>query len=571
MFMRRRLYFAVSFILIFSVVIGYLLTATSIYRSTGRIIVENQTIPEGIVPSLIDDYVNRRIDNITQKIMLTENLIDIANRFNLYPELKKQMRMKDIARKIREDIEISIINASPETSRGGRPDNTALAFNISFSYHNPEIAKQVADELISLYLARNLEERRAVASQTTDFLARERAQLEEKIAELEQELTRFKTENQDYLPDEVQFARQRLATIEQQLLRLERESMALKEREAFLKTQLAFTEEYDTPGGTALTPASQLEVLRAELASARARYTPNHPDVVRLERELASMGSVVAGSSNRENALAQREAELTAELARLRERYTDDHPDVQRVQRELAAAREVAASGGAGASGIPRNQAYVQLSSQLNSTETEIGATEEQRAQFERERERLQEKLARAPVVQREYDRLNRALENAIADRESLADKETTAQLSGALESRAVSERFVIGESPTVPRGPVSPRTKLVLALGLVLATTGGGLSVFTAEFLDRSIRSPGELATVLGDAPLVAIPNILSPRDLRRVWLVRITGVGIVLVLCTGGVFYINSYVTPLDVLAFEAQNWTELWILRVFGGGAS
>ena len=162
--------------------------------------------------------------------------------------------------------------------------------------------------------------------------------------------------------------------------------------------------------------------------------------------------------------------------------------------------------------------------------------------------------------------RLQRELENAIADRDILADKETTAKLSGALETEAMGERLVLTEPPTAPTSPERPNRKLILAIGLVLAVGSGGFAVTAAEFLDRSIRAAANLAQILGDTPLVSIPVIVTPRDRRRVWTTRVAVMGGLLAVIVAGIFAVDAMFVPLDVLGYEAQNRVSDWWQRLF-----
>jgi len=397
-----------------------------------------------------------------------------------------------------------------------------------------------------------------------------RSDLEDRITWLENELAEFQRDNRELLPEEATFKRQLLANTEQQLRSLDQDLRSLREREGFLTTELALTDQFvpaDRRGGPAASPEAQLELLRAELATARARYSASHPDVVRLQREVASLESVVGERSGATRLLDQEEA-LIGELTSLRERYTDAHPDVQRVQNELERVRSAIrnlggrnAIGDLGGSGTVRNDAYVQLSAQLNSIQTQIRSIEEQRRQLREERETLQEQLARAPAVEREYTRLTRSLKNAITDREALADKETSASLSGALESSAVSERFVLAEPASLPLAPVSPKEKLILAVGFVLAMGCGGAAVMTAEFLDRSIRSTRELSQLLGDSPLATIPTLVSPAERRLLW-GRRTAITLAIVFVGAiGLLAIHHSLTPLDLLFYEARASLTRW----------
>lgn len=570
----RKWWFVTPAVVVVAVAVALAVLLPPTYRSDALILVEDQDIPEDIVPSLINDYIDRRLDMLTRRVLVDENLISMIGRYDLYPAEAEVTSSTVLAERMRDDIQVNTLSTEINDPRVGRTTEMTVAFEIAFEYHNAANARRVTDELVSLYLSMNQETRRQAATQTTEFLSSERAALEERIAGIEDELATFQIENRELLPQEAAFKRQLLANTEQQMQSLERDLRSLREREGFLTTEIALTDEFeprDERGPSSASPEALLEAARAELATARARYSASHPDVVRLRREVASLEAVV-GDRVASGRLAEREELLVSELAALRERYTDTHPDVVRAERELASvsrARDAAEQRGeatGSSTGLTRNSAYVQLSAQLNSVQAEIGSIEEQRRQLQEERRGLQEQLARAPAVEREYQRLNRRLENALADREALATKEASASLSSSMETAAISERFVLAEPASVPLAPVSPPQKLILVLGLVLAVGSGGVAVTLAELLDRSVRSAAQLARILGDTPLAVIPTIVSPAEQRRRWGRRAGVALLVIAVASTSVVWVHRSIVPLDVLGYQAQNRAQEWWVRTF-----
>lgn len=559
----RKWFLLIPALLIMTLSVIATLIISPLYRSQATILVEQQDIPEDLVPSLITEQFDRRMQFITREVLAADNLLRIVDRNNLYLKEREFMQISALASKLRERVETETLLAQINDDRTGRPAQATIGFRISFLDPDPSVAQRVTNDLISAYISSNLKNRRVVAERTTDFLGGERELVERRIAAIEEEFNRFKTENRDLLPAEAAFKRQLLNNLEQQLRALQGDLRVLRERESYLSTQLALINEFEAPRGRGDNPESRLELLRAELATAQARYRSSHPDLARLRREVSSLERVVgtrAGSS----ALAEQEAMLNAELAALRERYTDEHPDVQRVQRELAAVRGSFRHDNDGGltSGAIRNNAYVQLSAQVNSVQAEISAIEEQRAMLQEERLVLQEQLARAPTIELEYNRIVRRLENAVADRNELAEKETTAKLSGSLETAAAGEQLTLIEPPTLPASPYSPNKPLILAAGFLLAVGSGGVSLVLAQLLDRAIRSTRDLSRIVGEMPLVTIPVITTAADRRRKWSWRLGIVMAVLVVAAGGLTWVHQRVVPLEVLGYEAANRAEQWI---------
>ncbi len=570
---RRKWFFLVPAGAFVALAVALILTLPPVYSSKAVVLVEQQEIPEDIVPSLVTDLIDRRFEVLTRQVLVTDNLVRIIERYDLYREEREVMSRTELAEMMRGRIGTRVLSTEVNDPRTGRSGDMTVAFEITFEDGNPESAQRVTNELVSAYLAANLDTRRAVAEQTQNFFDAERAEAERRIAQIEDAFTRFKLENRELLPEESAFQRQQLVSLEQQLRTLANDLRSLREREGFLTTQLALTDEYETSltaGGAGATPESQLEIVRAELATAQARYSPQHPDVVRLRRELQSLEQVV-GVRGGAGALLEQEAILTSNLAALRERYTPEHPDFQRVERQLASVREEirrAQAGGTSAArgGLARNQAFVQLSAQLNSVQTEIGSVEQQQIELQETITALQERLARAPAVEREFTRLARELEGAIEDRDVLADKAATAQLSGSLETEAVGERLTLIEPPTVPLAPSSPNKKLLLALGLVLAAGSGSVSALLAELLDRSIHSVRDVAQILGDAPLAMVPTIVTKADRRRAWARQGAFAVLLLLVVAVGLAAVNRFVAPLEVLGFQAQDRAESWLTTTF-----
>ena len=67
---------------------------------------------------------------------------------------------------------------------------------------------------------------------------------------------------------------------------------AAEERQALLNVQ--FSKINPTLGNTAGNLQTELATLQGQLADARVRYTPDHPDVKRLERQIEALSARAA-------------------------------------------------------------------------------------------------------------------------------------------------------------------------------------------------------------------------------------------------------------------------------------
>src|ERR1700756_4002458 len=86
---RRRAPMTYTFIavLLLSVLVAILWPPS--YRATGTILIEQQELPTDLVRSAISSFADQRIQVITQRVMTTENLFKIIERYDLYPRLRQ--------------------------------------------------------------------------------------------------------------------------------------------------------------------------------------------------------------------------------------------------------------------------------------------------------------------------------------------------------------------------------------------------------------------------------------------------------------------------------------------------
>ena len=274
---------------------------------------------------------------------------------------------------MQEDVGLDIISAEVVDPRTGRPSAATIAFSLSFESENPEKVQRVANELTSLYLNENLKSRTQKAEDTSVFFKQETERLGKLINELEQKLAVFKQENADMLPELQQLNLQMLQRKETEIANLEARLNTIEEKKFYLSGQLAQIE----PGNPAIMGTeTRLKLLEAEYASVRARYSDDHPDVQKLEREIDSLKKETGGSDS-SDAIAEQIVALRAELAQTREKYTPEHPDVIILEEKIASlnnelAQQQNRSEKDYYQNQPDNPAYITLQAQLAGFESEI-------------------------------------------------------------------------------------------------------------------------------------------------------------------------------------------------------
>ena len=541
-----------------------------LYQSTATILIEEPDVPRDLISSTVTSYADQRIQVITQRVMNTRNLIAVIEEFGLYKKKREVEPISAVVEAMRDNILLELVSAEVVDPQSRRATEATIAFTLSFSHGNPNSARRVLNELVSLYLSENLRARRQKAAETTEFLMGEAGKYEELVNELETEVASFKSEHSGNLPEQVPVKMQSRDRIEREIIALRRRLQDLGERKIYLEAELsqlspntAAIDEWD--------PAERLRILEGMFIGLGSTYGADHPDLRKMAREIEALRKQVGPGDRRLALLANRDA-LLAELSTLRERYSSEHPDVVKLERQLATVNQEIKSAPAGNVGTvepvtPSNPAYIQLQAQLAAINSEMRASRQERIVLENKFRHYEQVLLMAPAIEREYRLLVRDYEAAVANYMSVKAKQTQAELGEALEAESKSEQFSLIEPPTTPNEPVSPNYIALLALGFVGSLAIGMGCAFAVESLDNSVYGPRQLALLTGAPPLVAVPHIPNRADGRRKWRRRLAGAFVVPSVTIFALVAIQTYLMPLDVLWSVLERRLDIFVTNVVG----
>jgi polysaccharide biosynthesis transport protein len=554
---RRRTFFAVSGIAaIATLLLAFLLPAT--YRSAATILIEQQEIPQELVRSVITSFADQRVQVISQRVMTTQNLLSLIDRYQLYPDLRQRVAREELLEKMRSDIGMHMISADVIDPRSGRPTQATIAFSVSYQSRSPDLALKVANDLTSLYLNENLTSRTQLGQQTTDFFGEEARRQAAHIQELDKALSAFKEKHHKDLPDLAQINLETMQRTELELHDAENKVDALDAQRVLLQAQLAqinpTLQVFSDTGQRVMGPEDRLKALKAQLASYKARFAPDHPDVVTAEREIAGLEKDVKVDDDTADRLRQLD-EAEAQLARAREKDAPDHPDVIQLQHVVdSLTQQVDAAAGVGkkreATTHSDNPVYIQVKGQLDSIAVDRDSAIKRRDELRAKFDDYERRLAQSPEVERQFHEMSRELETAQLEYKQILAKQTESEVSENLESERKGERFTMIEPPQMPEKPVSPNRKLIAILGLLLSAALGAGAAVAREALDASVRGPSDIRQLLQVPALASIPLIVTAHDrMRRTRIARYSWAGGVVALILIAVA-IHLFVRPLDVL---------------------
>lgn len=281
---RRWLYFAVPFLGITLVGLPTALLWPATYMSEGTILVQSQQIPAELVRPTVTSAAQERIQVIEQRTMTRDNLMAIVDKFHLFPQKRDFMSATELVEEVKKSTKIAPVDPTLEFRQRSRSENPTIVFSVGFEYRDPQIAAQVANELMTRILSEDLRDRTSRANDTTKFLARE-------------------------------------------VERLQGESVALDDKIARLKA----TE--GTLGAAAPDQSAvALARLKAELVEKSAIYSPRHPTIQALTKQIQAMEKAVLPAPKGETPIPANLDALTTEREALQK-------NLETATAKLAAAR----------------------------------------------------------------------------------------------------------------------------------------------------------------------------------------------------------------------------------------
>ena len=470
-----------------------------LYKSTSTILIEEQEIPDEFVTATVTSYAEQRLQSIYQRIISTSRLLEIINRYNLYPELKGKLTTDQIVHHMRQSIQLDTISAEVIDPRTGRPGSATIAFTLTYEGKGvPEKVQRVANVLASLFLEENLRERERQTEETYRFLEDEMQKLRRRLDEIESEIAAFKALHIHELPEVFQVNMQTLNNIERNIERLNEQLRTLREREGYLQTQLASIE----PLKTMNEDQRRLRELRVELSNLESRFTDAYPDVIKTREEIRSL-------------------------------------EKQLEQKNGAAPRNETAD----------NPAYITLAAQLASTQADIQSVRRQIDELKTRAADYRGRIEDTPKVEESYKALLVERNNTQAKHDDLMQKYMEARVAHGLEIEQKGERFTLIDPARLPEKPYKPNRMAIVLIGLVLGAGAGVAVASLREFFDNSVRSPESLTLATQIPVLAGIPEIRTVRDIRwkRRWhAIRLSAL-LVAVAC--GLAAVHFWVMDLNI----------------------
>jgi polysaccharide biosynthesis transport protein len=512
-------------------VIGVTATVTIVktwpatYQSTATILIEEPDVPADLVKSTVSTFANDRLQVIQQRVMTSQHLNEIIDRFGLYPEEQKTMPRSALINMMRSQVELEVVSANisgqqQQQQRRQQPQ-ASIAFTLSFASEDPNVAQQVANRLTDLYLAENDRTRQEKAAGTTQFLGEQAQKLYSDVQTLEKRLLDLRSKYNGSLPEQFAMNTQLLNQAQAQVMQLRTDQQILSDKKTYLQSQLSTISPYTpmTSNGRPATPQAQLMDLELQYSDLSGRYGAKHPDVVRLQRQIEVMRNQIGGVDNR--ALDQAKySTIQAQLNEAMQRYGEKHPEVQRLRRQLDEMKAQMDAAPAPSitppAGPPDNPMYLQLQNQLADADSQLRGLTERATALDANIAELQKRILQTPTVEAEYSSLQSQHQVALQRYQNFKDKEADAQVAETMEQQSKGETFSVIEPPQYPDVPERPNRRLLMLVGIFMTGMLAAAVMVAIDMLDPRIYEPKSLVAAFGEMPLATVPYIRTNDEMR-------------------------------------------------------
>lgn len=455
------------------------------YRSSARVYIDTDSMLRPLMQGIaVQMDVFQRVDIVKRTLFSRPNLEKVMLMTDLDLTIETPEQKEAVLQDIAEKISL-------------RQEGLNL-FGVAYEDDDPELARNVVQSVLSIFVETNLGASRTDMDETQGFLKGQVDDYSRQLEEAEQRLADFKLANMGLLPGEGDY----YSNLEGARVRLRATREALAEAitvRDLLRSQLAAIPEFhEAPvasefggfgAGPTLGPPSNIDVriigLESNIDQLLLRYTEEHPDVVSARRLLESLRAQKA---------AEDEA-LAAMLAEQATTFATTEPQTVPIP----------------------NPVYQQLQMQIVNQESTI-VTLERRIITEEQSVAVQEQRANTvPLIEAQLKDLTRDY-GLIRDKYSeLRERQEAARLAEELETKTNKVQFRIVDPPQVPLEPIGPNRPFMLGSVFGGALGGGAALALLLGLLRGSFADTNRLRSAFPMPILGSVSAVMSIADRRR------------------------------------------------------
>ena len=509
---RHKMLLASTTAIVFAIGALAIMQLPNIYSSASKIMVErpNTYSMGGPTPS---DNLSQRMHAIIASVMSTNNIQKIILENDLVEHGYSEKDLHEATEDFRDDARLEFDNVAVINQYTGKTGMFSQGLTVVYEHVDPETALTVTQELTNNVLKANEGKGQQSAEFRNNFLTSKSEELSGKLTTVEKKIASFKNANALYLPEVHSLAIRRMDELENKAQRAN-ETIAKLRRDASataadIATSSTDSLLYAADGTRILGADEQLRLLEIEYATKTNKYSKEHPDVIRLAKEIRGMRSHVSS-----NDTAGMEADLRAARKRLsvtRKSYSNLHPDVKSLQNKIRGLESSLATAKRNnrprSTSAPTNPAYNRYLVRQQAIRDDIARENRAISTINQDMMDVRSQLERMPLVEQQLMTLERERKNTEISYQEVQSELSNANLSYGMREADLLEKFVLVEPPVKAFTPTSPKKNLLLPVLLILSIACGLLAAIIKYLLQDRIWRSDDVEAIL-DTPILLVPK---------------------------------------------------------------
>lgn len=454
------------------------------YVATARVHVDTNSVLRPLMRGLtITPDINQRISLMSQTLLSRPNLEKLARMTDLDVHATSEREKDGMIQRLRRAISLT-----------GSRANASL-YSISVSDPNRETARRIAQALLTVFIETSMADKREDSAGAQSFLDQQLVESERRLVEAENSLARFKQEHVDVLPGSGGDYYSRLQAARRDLEQARLSLSEVESRQSALRRQIEGEEPVFIPTDPVSTDSAldqRIQALQVQMDGLLARYTSQHPEVVRLKGLI---------------------------------------DELQQERQASMASRRDSDAGLFGAAGLGGNPVYQGMRSMLAEAQAQAAELRVRVSEYEQRALRLEGMVNRIPEVEAELKQLTRDYDVLARQHQQMLERRESARLAGEVESNAGEVSFRVIDPPFVPLTPSEPN-KLLLNSAVLVVALGAGVGVALLLALLRPVVTDARMLANSTGAPLLGVVTWNKTADEQRQDLLRLGA----FTACTGG-----------------------------------
>jgi polysaccharide chain length determinant protein (PEP-CTERM system associated) len=437
------------------------------YTSSTSVLVEQPEVDPGYVRPVVTADLNQRLASMKAQLLSSSRLEPIIEKFNLYPDQRNKVPMEVLVGNLSKAVKVELLEPMQ-----GATDRRPPGFEIAVTMDNPDLAQKVCEEISSLFREQNAQRRIESATDTTQFLSDHLDEAKAKMDEQDARLAQFKRQYLGALPQEEGSNLQLLAGLNTQLEAATQSLNRAQQDKAFNETMVTQQEaNWKLLQSGQENPDNldrQLSNLQDQLTGLLARYTPEYPDVVKVQAQIQDLKQRMA-----------QEADPNAPTTTPLRGKAHEPAQLQ------------------------------QLRARIKQDEVTTADLTKRQTQIQDQIRQIQGRIQSTPMVEEQFKELTRNSQAATDFYNDLLRKRSNSAMATDLEHQQQSETFRVLDRPNRPSSPSFPKLPMFIGGGACLGLFVAVTILYMIALLDMAMYTERDAEACLRLPVLVSVPDL--------------------------------------------------------------